>query len=46
MEEIWQSLKPVNIDELTLDWHLEILKNRENSNNFINLDTSKQEWQA
>ena len=41
MEQIWSSLKDENIKELTPDWHLDILGNRENKTNFIDIEESK-----
>ena len=41
MEQIWSSLNNENIKELTPDWHLDILGNRENKTNFIDIEESK-----
>lgn len=41
MEQIWSSLKDENIKELTPNWHLDILKDRENKRNFIDIEESK-----
>ena len=41
MEQIWSSLNNENIKELTPDWHLDILGNRENKTNFIDIDEAK-----
>ena len=41
MEQIWSSLNNENIKELTPDWHLNILENRENKTNFIDIEESK-----
>ncbi len=35
MEQIWSSLNNENIKELTPNWHLDILKDRENKTEFI-----------
>ena len=41
MEQIWSSLKDENIKELTPNWHLDILKDRENKTDFIDIEDSK-----
>ena len=41
MEQIWSSLNNENIKELTPDWHLDILGNRENKTNFIDIEEAK-----
>jgi hypothetical protein len=41
MEQIWSSLKDENIKELTPDWHLDILEDREHKRNFIDIEDSK-----
>ena len=41
MEQICSSLKDENIKELTPNWHLDILKDRENKRNFIDIEESK-----
>lgn len=45
MEQLWDSLSTTNANELTPNWHLEVLKNRElkasNSDNFIDIEDSK-----
>lgn len=41
MEQIWSSLKDENIKELTPDWHLDILEDRENKTDFIDIEESK-----
>ncbi|MDX4037607.1 addiction module protein [Aliarcobacter skirrowii] len=41
MEQIWSSLKDENIKELTPDWHLDILEDRENKRNFIDIEEAK-----
>ena len=41
MEQIWSSLNNENIKELTPNWHLDILKDRENKTDFIDIEESK-----
>ena len=41
MEQIWSSLKDENIKELTPNWHLDILKDRENKTDFIDFEEAK-----
>ena len=41
MEQIWSSLKDENIKELTPDWHLDILEDREHKRNFIDIEELK-----
>ncbi len=41
MEQIWSSLKDENIKELTPNWHLDILEDREHKRNFIDIEDSK-----
>ena len=41
MEQIWSSLNNENIKGLTPNWHLDILKDRENKTNFIDIEESK-----
>ncbi|OCL83962.1 addiction module protein [Arcobacter porcinus] len=41
MEEIWSSLNNENIKELTPNWHLNILKDRENKSDFIDIEEAK-----
>ena len=41
MEQIWSSLKDENIKELTPNWHLNILKDRENKTDFIDIEEAK-----
>ena len=41
MEQIWSSLKDENIKELTPNWHLDILEDREHKRNFIDIEESK-----
>ena len=41
MEKIWSSLNNENIKELTPNWHLDILKDRENKTDFIDIEESK-----
>ena len=41
MEQIWSSLNNENIKELTPNWHLDILKDRENKSDFIDIEESK-----
>lgn len=41
MEQIWSSLNNENIKELTPNWHLSILKDRENKTDFIDIEEAK-----
>ena len=41
MEQIWSSLNNENIKEWTPNWHLDILKDRENKTDFIDIEESK-----
>jgi hypothetical protein len=41
MEQIWSSLNNENIKELTPNWHLDILEDRENKTDFIDIEESK-----
>ncbi|MGJ0320652.1 addiction module protein [Aliarcobacter cryaerophilus] len=41
MEQIWSSLNNENIKELTPNWHLDILEDRENKTNFIDIEEAK-----
>ena len=41
MEKIWSSLNNENIKELTPNWHLNILKDRENKTDFIDIEEAK-----
>lgn len=41
MEQIWSSLNNENIKELTPNWHLDILKDRKNKTDFIDIEESK-----
>ena len=41
MEQIWSSLNNENIKELTPNWHLDILKDREHKTDFIDIEESK-----
>lgn len=41
MEQIWSSLNNENIKELTPNWHLDILKDRENKTDFIDIEEAK-----
>ena len=41
MEQIWSSLNNENIKELTPNWHLDILKDRENNTDFIDIEESR-----
>ena len=41
MEQIWSSLNNENIKELTPNWHLDILEDREHKRNFIDIEESK-----
>jgi hypothetical protein len=41
MEKIWSSLNNENIKELTPNWHLDILEDRENKTDFIDIEESK-----
>lgn len=41
MEQIWSSLNNENIKELTPNWHLDILEDRENKRNFIDIEEAK-----
>ena len=41
MEQIWSSLNNENIKELTPNWHLDILKARENKSEFIDIKEAK-----
>ena len=41
MEQIWSSLNNENIKELTPNWHLDILEDREHKRNFIDIEDSK-----
>ncbi|WP_187385870.1 addiction module protein [Aliarcobacter cryaerophilus] len=41
MEQIWSSLNNENIKELTPNWHLDILKDRESKTDFIDIEESK-----
>ena len=41
MEQIWSSLNNENIKELNPNWHLDILKDRENKTDFIDIEESK-----
>ncbi len=41
MEQIWSSLKDENIKELTPNWHLNILKDRPNKTDFIDIEEAK-----
>ena len=40
MEQIWSSLNNENMKELTPNWHLDILKDKENKTDFINIEES------
>lgn len=42
MEELWDSLSRQNPKELTPKWHLDILQERENKTNFIDMKKSKE----
>lgn len=41
IEQIWSSLNNKNIKELTPNWHLDILEDREHKRNFIDIEESK-----
>ncbi|WP_066219778.1 addiction module protein [Aliarcobacter cryaerophilus] len=41
MEQIWSSLNNENIKELTPNWHLDILEDRENKTDFIDIEEAK-----
>ena len=41
MEQIWSSLNNENIKELTPNRHLDILKDRENKTDFVDIEESK-----
>jgi hypothetical protein len=41
MEQIWSSLNNENIKELTPNWHLDILEDRENKSDFIDIEEAK-----
>lgn len=41
MEEIWNSLNHQYLKEFTPNWHLDILENRENQSDFIDIEDSK-----
>lgn len=41
MEQIWSSLNNENIKELTPNWHLDILEERENKTDFIDIEEVK-----
>lgn len=41
MEEIWNSLNHQDLKEFTPNWHLDILENRENQSDFIDIEDSK-----
>ena len=41
MVQICSSLKDENIKELTPEWHLDILEDREHKRNFIDIEESK-----
>lgn len=41
LEEVWDSLKSDNAKELVPNWHLEVLKKREQKEDFIDLGESK-----
>lgn len=45
LEEIWDSLKDNKTEDLTPDWHLDILEKREEKRNFIDLEDSKKALQ-
>ncbi len=41
MEQIWSSLNYDDLENLTPNWHLDILKDRENKTDFIDIEESK-----
>ncbi len=41
MEQIWSSLNYDDLENLTPNWHLDILKDRENKSDFIDIEESK-----
>lgn len=41
MEQLWDSLSHEDSKQLTPNWHLEVLKDRENKTNFIDIEDSK-----
>ena len=41
MEQIWSSLNNENIKELTPNWHLDILEERGNKTDFIDIEEAK-----
>ncbi|RXJ94947.1 acyl-protein synthetase [Arcobacter sp. AHV-9/2010] len=41
MEEIWSSLNYDDLENLTPNWHLNVLEEREKQNNFISIEESK-----
>lgn len=45
LEEIWDSLKKDNSEELVPNWHLEVLNQREKKHDFIDLEESKKTLQ-
>lgn len=41
MEQLWDSLSDENSIQLSPDWHLEVLEEREHKTNFIDIEESK-----